>query len=127
MEGIILALVYLFLFFSIMLDAFSDAFIDETGNREHKYETLSILMLMVSFVIFDGNDVLLIPQYIIMRSAFFNILYNNQRGISLSYLGSTDWYDKLWKMFPKWFYTLFVISMVVVSLLTIIFYLLWVQ
>jgi len=124
MEGIQLLFIYLFLFFSIMLDAYSDAFIDNTGKREHKIEVLSILMLMVAFVMFTGNDVLLILQYVIMRAAYFNIIYNKQRNLKLMFLGSTDMYDRFWKKFPKWFYILFIVSIAALSILTVIIYVL---
>jgi len=87
---------------SIVLDAASDALIDNDGKRRHTSEAFSIVFvllgaLLILYALTGGYDVSLfsILKYPALRLGLFNLVYNHYReGIKWDYLGQTDWFDR---------------------------------
>jgi len=81
---------------SIVLDAASDALIDNDGKRRHTSEAFSIGFvllgaLLIWYALTGGYDVSLfsILKYPALRLGLFNLVYNHYReGINWDYLGA---------------------------------------
>ena len=86
---------------------FSKAWHDVKGNKTQLDHIVTVLpefimvTLPIYFSYFNYNspvsqDVwMLLPSYILLRHAFFDIFYNKLAGNNWDYLGSNNWEDKI--------------------------------
>ena len=83
---------------SIVCDALSDAIIDKSHKRHHRYEdyqNIPLLLTMVAGFFFDSlwTVLFLLFSYIPLRAGLFNPIYSNNRGLGWYFIGTTNWYD----------------------------------
>lgn len=96
---------------SILLNAKSDASIDNTAKRNHLLELGSELFLLLGagliwvFYMQGWNfSIWVFLKYPLLRLGMFNLVYNQNRQPSLSwdYVGNTDWFDRQLYRFRQW-------------------------
>lgn len=96
---------------SILLNAKSDASIDNTAKRNHLLELGSELFLLLGagliwvFYMQGWNfSIWVFLKYPLLRLGMFNLVYNQNRQPSLpwDYVGNTDWFDRQLYRFRQW-------------------------
>lgn len=97
-EFLLIVSVKLIYLISIVCDALSDAIIDKTGRRHHRYEDYQYVPLLFAGIPMYFLDsvwtvVFLIVSYVPLRAGLFNPVYNETRGLGWYFVGTTNWYD----------------------------------
>lgn len=117
----------------IILDAYSDAYIDKNKKRNHFTEALSIAFYFTSalffgmFISYINAQTTLIGMFVVfliidlLRLGIFNLSYNKFIGSKLSHVGNTSqidiWLDKLPNLLVIIIYWLSVLSSMIISAL----------
>lgn len=84
----------------VIINALEDAFRDNDRKiLAHLFNTLHIAG-WIGMIYFDFTWIFII-QYILIRFALFDVIYNLTRGQKIFHIGSTSIYDKFWKRFEK--------------------------
>ena len=101
---------------SILLQAAGDG-LNNRGIKTwgHLFVALSVLCLLL-YPFVGVVSAWAIAAYVLYRVAVFDVTYNLARGLRWDYVGSSNWWDKLWRKCPSGMMLLFRVLALIVAI-----------
>lgn len=93
-------LLFVMMVITIILGAIGDASNDNNKKEiGHLFNAINIMVLL--FIGYYFNNLIIFPIYLCFRIAIFDIAYNIISGLSWNYIGNSNYWDKFFRLFSN--------------------------